>query len=136
MSSKNSTKEEMVLTTVLPDLKRHLKYVSALHCIPLAWDYKKGIIVSIKTPFSTISHRLGNCVYAVYLFYQLVSMFRNRIGNEEVQSVDRFLAGLIVSMYAACIVVSFEFELDFTPMEILNRIISGKGKNLIFLAKG
>lgn len=40
---------------------------------------------------------------------------------------DRFTAGLIV-IYVAAFVIGFENVPDFTPMEVLNRIISGQGK--------
>lgn len=53
-------------------------------------------------------------------------MFRGSIGGVAVTPGDKFVAGLIATIYLGSMTVSF--QMDFTPMQVWNRIISGQGR--------
>lgn len=122
----------MVLDQVLPDLKRHLKYGLTLHCLPFRWDDKSGQIVQ---NLSRLSIHALILVHGLYTIFQVTSLFRSNIGSVPVLLEDKIVAGLIVVICTACFVVSLEFEPDFTPMRIINRVISGQGNQCLLTTK-
>lgn len=117
----------MVLSEILPELRRHLKYNSILHCLPFRWDDKTGQIVE-HSKKSQLSVRIGTALQLLYISFQICSLFPKRIGAVTVLPGDKFVAGMITTIYTGSLVVSF--RMDFTPMQVWNRLISGQGKQL------
>lgn len=113
----------MVLKTVLPDLKRHLKHGSIFRCLPFRWDYKNGEIVQNRTQSAILFLQLGTVLHSLHLFFQVISLFRRDIGNVPVLRADQFVAGLIVVIYGGWFTLCLETEPDFAPMQILNHAI-------------
>lgn len=111
------------LSAFLPAFKLHLILGNFYKCVPVSWDEIQEKIFINGTLSRQISIRIWLLLSGSYIIFQASNLFfgQHSLGDELVGS-------LILAMYTSSFVASAERRPDFTPIEILNRLLSGSGK--------
>lgn len=117
----------MFLNAYVPFLKRHLKYGKNLGCLRLDWDSKQNALV----PNESFNRKLTEFGWLTLTGCSIIFQFVNLIAGKYDMG-DKFIASLVLGMEILCFLVRLDFERDFKPMEILNRLISGTGNKHAF----
>lgn len=111
------------LDAFFPSYKLHLAHAKFFKRLPYEWNDDQKKIVVNPSPLRKASVRAWIILTGAYVSFQIVN-----ITFGEYSLVKKLTGALILNLNAGCFLLSLELNPESTPIENLNRLLSGEGK--------
>lgn len=108
------------LEAFLPHFKRQLAYGKFYKCLPFQYEGKRKQIILVPTVSRKVAIRIWILIHGFYLAFEIANL---SLGRHSL--ADKLVGSLILAIYCCCFWARLETEPDATPMENLNRLLSG-----------
>lgn len=106
-----------------PSYKLHVALGSFLKCLPFQWKPEQGQFVPTSNFVHEICVRAWILVTGIYVCFQI-----GFLTLVEHTMIDKIVASLILNVNLATFALRFDRSEESTPINLLNRILTGDGK--------